>query len=417
MTRYAKILRYAGALVAVALMSVGSTSCRDEGDELIDPNDTRYYTLTEQFDRVWHGINNSYAWWSIDPTDWDAACKKYRPMIEALDAQDEVATADLREIYEGMCGTLIDHHAGIYVENLKVADKDPDGKGVWVQPGNIEAKSRDYYHEGLDEQELADIFGSTYVDAGRATQTMEFWGVNEYGNTDHFFTALIDGDIVYLRLSGFALTGYLSGGDEESAAEVEALMENYITMATTLEGLKGVIIDVRSNGGGYNYDQNFVTAPLIGEPLLVGYFRSKVGLGRYDLGPWTPYTLHPLPDGHRAAPCPVVVLADINSVSNAEITTIIAKQMPTGMVAGERTFGGTGCLTSDFEMFYNGTFGDNSFYRHFVYTTNYMFKDGKDHIYEGVGTEPDLELLFDADAFASGDDSQLRRLIDHLHGQ
>ena len=32
---------------------------------------------TEQFDAIWHGINQNYVFWEADPTDWDAVYSQY----------------------------------------------------------------------------------------------------------------------------------------------------------------------------------------------------------------------------------------------------------------------------------------------------------------------------------------------------
>ena len=55
-------------LIALAALLTLLTSCRDEAPEIYDPNDLDYLTLTQQFDRVWQGINNYYSWWEVDTT-------------------------------------------------------------------------------------------------------------------------------------------------------------------------------------------------------------------------------------------------------------------------------------------------------------------------------------------------------------
>lgn len=102
MKRTATIFLAATALIAV--------SCRQHGVELMNPNTVLYTKPSEQFEAIWHGINNSYAFWDIDPTNWDSLYSVYSPRFSELDELDEagnyIATETLRQHYTDMCGTL-----------------------------------------------------------------------------------------------------------------------------------------------------------------------------------------------------------------------------------------------------------------------------------------------------------------------
>jgi len=145
---------------------------------------------------------------------------------------------------------------------------------------------------------------------------------------------------------------------------------------------------------------NFLVGSLISSPLSIGYTRSKSGNGRLDYTPWAPAMVTPKA-GATAFTKPIVVLADGESVSMAELTTMALKQLPNTKVVGDTTWGATGPLT-DNSVFNAGSFsfgkvysnietGASTYYGN-TYTSSVMFKymDGK--IYEGKGFPPDYTI-------------------------
>ena len=81
-----------------------------------------------------------------------------------------------------------------------------------------------------------------------------------------------------------------------------------------------------------------------------------------DYEPWTQEVLKPT-ERSRDLDVPIVVMADMNSVSMAEMTTLAVLGLPKGCFIGERTHGGTGSLVTDnlvFDQFYGGYFKINN---------------------------------------------------------
>ena len=111
--------KFMSAFAIVTLLAL-LTACRDEADDVIQPGIlTADKSLTEQFDAIWHGINQNYVFWEADPTDWDAVYSQYRPRFVELDKQEAVPTADLQKLYEEICGSFIDHHMLVQLRNVK----------------------------------------------------------------------------------------------------------------------------------------------------------------------------------------------------------------------------------------------------------------------------------------------------------
>ena len=156
-----------------------------------------------------------------------------------------------------------------------------------------------------------------------------------------------------------------------------------------------------------------------------------MGLGRLDYSGWTQFDIL-CPENHLKASKPVVVLADINTVSCGEISTYTIKMMPFGKVIGERTYGGTCALLPNTDktctLTYSGCFGNQNlapflgsgkpthpdYFEHYVYSGTYDVVNTDYKSFEGVGVQPDIEVLYDANALKSGVDNQLNRALEYL---
>ena len=389
-------------LVAIsALCGIGITSCQEDNLEVINPNDQRIFeNWRHVFESYWDGMNYSYAFWDIDPTDWDEVYRKYAPQFEGLEfgvREDSIAAANL---FEEISSTLIDHH---YARVLK------DGRGKYwklFSPAKKELKSRDYYHEEYGFEDIEKCIEHN-VDLGRITNLAG--GKFESGFA--IWSYLLDGDIVCLGLNSFDITGNMN---EEL---VEETMENYYALINETENLKGIIIDTRNNGGGMLNDMYLIVNPLLSEPVLFGYSRTKSGLGRLDYTPYSPMILTPSspevnPVERNLDNVPVVALADINSLSMGEITPMAIMAMPNGYFVGERTTGGHGPLSGNINDYYAGEL-ENAAFLMYTSTSMTIRTDGK--CYEGYGVVPDIEAMFNADEFYKGNDTQLNRAAEFIH--
>ena len=109
---------------------------------------------------------------------------------------------------------------------------------------------------------------------------------------------------------------------------------------------------------------------------------------------------------------PIVVLADVNSVSMSEATAMAVSSLPNGCVVGERTFGGQGTLAGNYKLSYCGEIENHAV---LIYTTTVVTKDIKGVIHEGVGIVPDIEVFYDEEAMKAGRDVQLDRAVQYIH--
>lgn len=388
---------------AVACCAAMLSGCRDEAPYVFGPMDqSEFADWGEIFDSYWNGMNYGYVFWDVDPTDWDKVYADYRPQFDRLKFGSPADSAKAVDLFRELTSTLIDHH---YALELK------DARGqvfATINPSEDLIIKREDFHPMLSPRQLyANITameraGRVSSLTGRADFT--FGGLS-------FYTCLIDNSIVYLRLSAFSLHNYI---DDE---RVDKAMNNYYDLINGTPGLKGIIIDTRSNLGGATGNLHSILTPLLRQPLTIGYARTKMGQGRLDYAPWTPMTLEPREDMEQqwvtrdVTGLPVVSLIDICSVSMGEMTAVAVQEMPGGTVIGERSWGAQGTIINDHSVFYAGDMSNRAFNLHMsVMMTKRL--DGK--CYESIGVIPDIEVRHNQDEFKRGNDVQLNRAIEFI---
>ena len=386
-------------------------SCREENPAVLNPQDEKTFTSWDDvFESFWNGMNYSYAFWDVDPTDWDAVYREYKPRFQNLKFHNSQDSATVKELFTKMTENIIDHHFNISLwdENGQVYEQ--------IRPGSQEVTKRNYYHENFSEQDLINT-----IVANKEKGRIKYASISGTGNYMNIYSYCIDNSIVYLRLTSFAIYSNLDNPD------LIDTIQNFFHLIGTTPDLKGIVIDTRGNGGGILNDMYFILSPLITKEVTFGYTRTKNGMGRLDYTPWSPMILYPIdmaggyftgiekkfPTVKRNLEnIPIVALADVNSVSMGEITPMAICAFPNGCFVGERTWGAHGPLNGNLNDSYAGTF-ENSAFR--VYTSTSLTKNLDGNIYEGIGLTPDIEALYNEAEFLNGNDTQLERAIQYIN--
>ena len=431
-------------LLAVSLvLLVCLSACRKESEvsDLVNPNSRICKSYTQQFEAVWNGMSQGYVFWARDTVDWDARYEQFKPVFEGFDARpasNPVTAEEYNAAYWGLFEGLLDHH--LYGKFCV-----PKGKfEAMVSPG-----MNDYYHNSSAASERhvqlealkrrIDLVPNSYYAydpedyvsfsiPGMYTALIKLSGnrriayfrfTNFYlSNVHTYYTALPNSESVQEPLRKFFGPRYWEGiHDEASYANDESVV--------------GLIIDLRGNTGGSTADLVPFIGSLSQSPTLVGYTRVKDGFGRYDYSPWTAYVIG-CPKLHLKKQKPIVVLADVNSVSCAELATMLIKNLPNGVFIGERTYGAVGALWPDSEhqhdYFYSGCFGDYDYYQYgrdiyrykdvfgyYVYTSTYHMVDCDYNDIEGFGVKPDIESPFNYNALVNEyKDYQLNEAVNYI---
>lgn len=234
--------------------------------------------------------------------------------------------------------------------------------------------------------------------------------------------------IAYFGFTGFSLTSYLEGMvggtycSDFYANSVKDAWNRWFDKVQELHNagqLKGVIIDVRNNGGGSTNDYQYVLGALLpAGGHQVASARFKTGVGRYDYSPITPQIMKTLSEEHAIITEPIVVMGNCHSVSMAEVTCLGAKQLENARVIGMRTHGGMCLLMSDpaaYSVNYASSVGirnETSFYAYIPADVTITNQGG---ILEGVGVTPDIEVQLDQQLLqTTGRDTQLERALQYI---
>jgi C-terminal peptidase prc len=158
--------------------------------------------------------------------------------------------------------------------------------------------------------------------------------------------------------------------------------------------LRGLIIDVRANRGGWG--------EVLSE-VLSHFVRGQVGVffGRQSV---RPLVIAP-PAGPDLRRVPVVVLVDGETASYAELLAAVLQREAGAQIVGSHTAGNT-------ETIYAHTFEDGS--RLWLAQEGFRLQDGEN--LEGVGVEPSSVVDTDWTRYSEDDDPQLLEALRLLGG-
>jgi len=152
------------------------------------------------------------------------------------------------------------------------------------------------------------------------------------------------------------------------------------------EGMKGLIIDLRSNPGGNLSTVCDIARMLLPKGLIV-YTEDKYGKREE-------YTCK----GDNPIAVPLVVLTNGYSASASEILAGAVKDYSIGKLVGTTTFG-KGIVQKVIEL------SDGSAVK--LTVSSYFTPNGNN--IHGIGIEPDIEVSFDAELYQNGTDNQLEK--------
>ena len=193
---------------------------------------------------------------------------------------------------------------------------------------------------------------------------------------------MFEDNIGYIAISEFA------------DATAEQFYEAYDDLES--QGMKSLIIDLRSNGGGYVDVSVEIADKLVKEGVIVSV-KDKHGLSyKYeDKGD----------ENYLKIPC--VLLVDGNTASASEILTGALRDYDLATIIGTKTFG-KGITQNIMPL------GDGSGVK--ITGSTYYTPDGEN--IHGVGIEPDIEVELDYDKYKEeGIDNQLEAAKEYLKKQ
>ncbi len=276
-------------LLYIALMIL-STSCIKEL-EVAHPN-----TPEGTFQALWEIIDTKYCFVEEKNIDWDFVYDAYLPLVEKLSPAQTYGDS-LFYIMASMLNHLKDGHVNLY------SHFDVSRSTDWYKDYPVIFDEDIIYNEHY--------LGEYYRIAG---------GLH--------YTVLAEGKVGYIRYESFS--GSIG------------LMP---IVLSSLRNCKGLIIDVRNNGGGYISNALEMASYFFSESKTIGYQSHKNGKGHFDYSTPTPLQV----DSNRLATSPVIVLMDRRSYSATNLFVNAMRYADDALLVG-CTSGGGGGVPLSYEL-------------------------------------------------------------------
>ncbi|NRB53666.1 MAG: S41 family peptidase [Saprospiraceae bacterium] len=238
-------------------------------------------------DYLWQVCREKYAYFDLKKIDWDSVKLDYQTRI-----YDGMSNDSLFNVLGNMLASLRDGHANLF------SDFNTSFFGTeFLGPDNFDWRViTDHY------------LGQQYMISGPF---------------QHDF--LSNRSLGYVRLSSFP-------GDI-STKSLDFVLTRY-------QDTKGLILDLRENGGGAIKDVYTVLNRLTETERLVYFSRIKTGSKLNDFSEPEPVFVRPF-DGVRY-PHPVIVLVDRGTYSSGSLLALATKALPNVTLVGDQTGGGLG---------------------------------------------------------------------------
>lgn len=238
----------------------------------------------EIFDKVWSAFDREYAMFVIKPeVDWLKLRDQYRP--QAVSAKNN---RELANVLSEMLAHLKDLHVFVQVE------------GTYVKGFN---RKRQF---NASPAAAAQLIGKINQVKGMR------WGRTE-------------DDIGYIAV------------DSLSNA---ALLNEFETALKQMQGTRGLILDIRANGGGAEPLGQKMAGYFLDQPRLYAMHQYRSGPQHSDLGTRQKRSVNPSENWYYRGP--VIVLQGEKTMSSAEAFALMLAECPTVTTMGDRTAGSSG---------------------------------------------------------------------------
>ena len=247
-------------------------------------------TPTGNFEALWEIIDEHYCFFDFKQheygLDWNEVYNKYKVRVS-----DKMSDPELFEVLKDMLAELRDGHVNLYTSY--------DLGRYWT------------WHEAYP-QNFSDTLERRYLGT-------------DYKISSGMSYRILDDNIGYIRYDSFQLP--VGEGGLDDALSYMALC-------------RGLIIDIRNNGGGNLTTAERLAGRFVQEKTLVSYMQHKTGTGHHDFSSLEARYLEPSSNlrWHK----PVCVLTNRSVFSAANDFAVMMHALPNVKLIGDRTGGGSG---------------------------------------------------------------------------
>ncbi|MGA7722536.1 MAG: S41 family peptidase [Ignavibacteriaceae bacterium] len=307
------------------------------------------------FDTLWSEFNLRYSFFELKNINWDSLYNLYSPRITA-----STSNQALFNIMSSLLSVLKDGHVNLYTPY-----------GNYSYTGWFAGHPVDFLGLDVIKTYLSSDFGTT---AG---------GYMYYGK--------ISTDIGYIYIGPD-----LIGDDNTWSEAIDKIID-------ILKDTKGIIVDIRNNGGGSDNLGIDVASRFADQQRTFAYFRFRImGLNHSAFTAYTPFTIAPA--GINQYTNPVALLTNRHCFSSAEETILMFKSFPNVISIGDTTGGGSG--NPIILQLPNG-------WSYWVSQWIEFTADKK--TFEGIGLAPDIPVQISAADSLASRDAVLERAILELN--
>jgi len=295
-------------------------------------------TAQNNFDLLWQIFDERYCFFEEKKVDWNRMYDKHWSAVLRHGCDDNPLSEGL---FNEMCFMLEELRDGhVCLDN---------GKNARTYSG---------WHTPYPENFSLSLI-RTYRDSDRQTRVLN----------NQTTISVLPESIGYIRCPSFS--------DKFNRDDLDKAMDKF-------KGVKGVIIDVRNNGGGLVSEAYMLASRFVREKTHVGYVRYKTGKGHNDFSDY--YARYVEPEGANPFHGKVVVITNRKVYSAANLFVSMMSNLPKVCIMGDNTGGGGGTPIS--AELYNGWTVKLS--------TNPVFDINKRSIESGLKPHQSIEIGKDA---------------------
>lgn len=311
------------SIILISLLLL--TSC----EKVLFEEDLASSDPMDNFEYLWNECNEKYSYFDLKGIDWDSVKSEYASKIF-----DGMSEDSLFQVLGGMLTALRDDHANL-ISNFNISFFGVEYLG----------------QDNFDWRIIVDSY-----------LTQDFY---ISGPFRHNFIA--NKELGYIRFASFSGTA--------DADNLSFILNRY-------KDTKGLILDLRENGGGAIADVFTILSRFVETESTVNYSVIKSGPGHNEFSAPEPVIVQPS-NGVRYTKN-VAVLTDRGTYSSGSLLSLATKALPNMILVGDTTGGGLGMP--------NGGQLPNGWTYRFSITQSLTLDKKPD--YEN-GVPPDVLVLFD----------------------
>ncbi|WP_339814450.1 S41 family peptidase [uncultured Imperialibacter sp.] len=282
-------------------------------------------TYVSNFEVFWSEFDRNYSFFELKNIDWDSLYHVYRPLAE-LAAND----GQFFQVLAKLSLELKDGHVNV------------------ISPYGVSTYD----------------FANGERPVGAENVKPYLYNVKQAGSSIEY-AELLRQNVGYIHIKTF-------GGDIEDYEKIDDILE-------ALKKEDGLIVDVRSNGGGSTTKSQTIASRFADKERLYLKVKYKNGPGHGDFTDWDERTVSP--EGPSQYNKPVVVLTDKKTFSASEEFVLAMRLFPQVTIVGDTTGGGSG--NPILRELPNG----------WVFRlSSWIAADPDNNTYEGIGLVPDIPV-------------------------